>query len=88
MQFKHAPAGVFDDPTLVSAAGLVPVLRLAQSPGSRSSLGTRLCVRACGEETADPSRGVRGPSRHHGVLPEGLQRKRHATRLARPDAWT
>lgn len=33
MQFKHAPAAVsavFDDPNLVSAAGLVPMLRLAQ----------------------------------------------------------
>ena len=31
MQFKHAPAAVsavFDDPNLVSAAGLVPMLRL------------------------------------------------------------
>lgn len=34
MQFKHAPAAVsamFDDPNLVSAAGLVPMLRLARS---------------------------------------------------------
>ena len=36
MQFKHAPAAVsavFDDPNLVSAAGLVPMLRLAQQAG-------------------------------------------------------
>jgi hypothetical protein len=36
MQFKHAPAAVsavFDDPNLVSAAGLVPMLRLAQHAG-------------------------------------------------------
>ena len=36
MQFKHAPAAVsavFDDPNLVSAAGLVPMLRLARSAG-------------------------------------------------------
>ena len=36
MQFKHAPAAVsavFDDPNLVSAAGLVPMLRLAERSG-------------------------------------------------------
>ena len=36
MQFNHAPAAVsamFDDPNLVSTAGLVPMLRLAQHPG-------------------------------------------------------
>lgn len=36
MQFKHAPAAVsamFDDPNLVSAAGLVPMLRLARASG-------------------------------------------------------
>lgn len=36
MQFKHAPAAVsasFDDPNLVSAAGLVPVMRLAMKSG-------------------------------------------------------
>ena len=36
MQFKHTPAAVsatFDDPNLVSAAGLVPMLRLAQRAG-------------------------------------------------------
>lgn len=36
MQFKHAPAAVsavFDDPNLVSAAGIVPMLRLAQLSG-------------------------------------------------------
>ncbi len=36
MQLKHAPAAVsavFDDPNLVSAAGLVPVMRLAQAAG-------------------------------------------------------
>jgi hypothetical protein len=38
MQFKHAPAAVsvsFDDPNLVSAAGLVPVMRLAERAGLR-----------------------------------------------------
>jgi hypothetical protein len=36
MQFKHAPTAVsaaFDDPNLVSVAGLVPMLRLAQRAG-------------------------------------------------------
>jgi hypothetical protein len=36
MQFRHAPAAVsavFDDPNLVSVAGLIPLLRLAQCAG-------------------------------------------------------
>ncbi len=36
MQFKHARAAVsavFDDPNLVSAAGLLPALRLAHQAG-------------------------------------------------------
>ena len=36
MRFTHAPAAVsavFDDPYLVSAAGFVPMLRLAQHAG-------------------------------------------------------
>lgn len=47
MQFKHAPAAVsavFDDPNLVSAAGLVPVLRLAQSVGLAELAEQRLSV--------------------------------------------
>ncbi len=47
MQFKHAPAVVyamFDDPNLVSAAGLVPMLRLAQSAGLASLAQERLTV--------------------------------------------
>lgn len=47
MQFKHAPAAVsaaFDDPNLVSAAGLVPVLRLAQAAGLADLARDRLTV--------------------------------------------
>lgn len=47
MQFKHAPAAVsavFDDPNLVSAAGLVPMLRLAQRAGLDELSQTRLTV--------------------------------------------
>ena len=47
MQFKHAPAAVsavFDDPNLVSAAGLVPMLRLARSAGLDELAGERLSV--------------------------------------------
>ncbi|MBX9719218.1 MAG: IS1380 family transposase [Microbacteriaceae bacterium] len=47
MQFKHAPAAVsagFDDPNLVSAAGLVPVMRLAQAAGLGSLAQERLSV--------------------------------------------
>ncbi|PZU41722.1 MAG: IS1380 family transposase [Microbacterium sp.] len=47
MQFKHAPAAVsavFDDPNLVSAAGLVPMLRLAQRAGLAELAQDRLSV--------------------------------------------
>jgi hypothetical protein len=47
MQFKHAPAAVsaaFDDPNLVSAAGLVPMLRLAQAAGLGALAQDRLSV--------------------------------------------
>ena len=47
MQFKHAPAAVsavFDDPNLVSAAGLVPLLRLAQQTGLAELSQERLSV--------------------------------------------
>ncbi|WP_136710122.1 IS1380 family transposase [Agromyces sp. H66] len=47
MQFKHAPAAVsvsFDDPNLVSAAGLVPVMRLAEQAGLRELANTWLSV--------------------------------------------
>ncbi len=47
MQFKHAPAAVsavFDDPNLVSAAGLVPLLRLAQSAALAELAQARLSV--------------------------------------------
>ena len=47
MQFKHAPAAVsamFDDPNLVSAAGLVPMLRVAQRSGLDQLSQSRLTV--------------------------------------------
>ncbi len=47
MQFKHAPAAVsamFDDPNLVSAAGLVPMLRLARRAGLDELAQSRLSV--------------------------------------------
>ncbi len=47
MQFKHAPAAVsavFDDPNLVSAAGLAPMLRLAQHAGLAQFAQDRLSV--------------------------------------------
>jgi hypothetical protein len=47
MQFKHAPAvvsAVFDDPNLVSSAGLVPMLRLAQQAGVAQLAQDRLSV--------------------------------------------
>ena len=47
MQFKHAPAAVsamFDDPNLVSVAGLVPMLRLAQQVGLAELAQDRLSV--------------------------------------------
>src|SRR5680860_112451 len=47
MQFKHVPAAVsavFDDPNLVSAAGLAPMLRLAQHAGLAQLAHDRLSV--------------------------------------------
>jgi hypothetical protein len=47
MQLSHtraATAAVFDDPNLVSAAGLVPVLALADSAGLRRLAGEHLSV--------------------------------------------
>ena len=47
MRFKHAPAAlsaVFDDPNLVSTAGLVPVMRLAQAAGLAQLAQQRLTV--------------------------------------------
>lgn len=47
MQFKHAPAAVsavFDDPNLVSTAGLVPMLRLAQAARLDQLARARLTV--------------------------------------------
>ncbi len=47
MQFKHAPTAVsaaFDDPSLVSTAGLVPMLRLAQRAGLAELAHDRLSV--------------------------------------------
>jgi hypothetical protein len=39
MQASHKVSAVFDDPNLVSAAGLVPVLRLAESAGLHELVG-------------------------------------------------
>ena len=47
MRFTHAPAAVsavFDDPYLVSAAGFVPMLRLAQHAGLGELVQGRLTV--------------------------------------------
>ena len=47
MQFNHTPGVLsvsFDDPNLVSGAGLVPVLRLAQRAGLASLAGKHLTV--------------------------------------------
>lgn len=47
MQFNHAPAAVtavFDDPNLISAAGLVPVMRLAEAAGLTALADEHLSV--------------------------------------------
>ena len=44
MKLSHTVRAVFDDPNLVSAAGLVPVLRLAESAGLQALLETHLSV--------------------------------------------
>ncbi len=45
MQASHKVSAVFDDPNLVGSAGLVPVMRLAESAGLHDLLGHRLSVR-------------------------------------------
>ncbi|GAA3511813.1 hypothetical protein FHR32_007142 [Streptosporangium album] len=62
MQFKHAPQAVsvaFDDPNLVSAAGLVPVMRLAHTAGLAGLSLDRLTVP--GDNGANAGAKVRGP---------------------------
>jgi hypothetical protein len=44
MRASHKINAVFDDPNLVSTAGLVPVMRLAESAGLHDLLGERLSV--------------------------------------------
>jgi hypothetical protein len=41
---SHGVRPVFDDPNLVSAAGLVPLMRLAESAGLHDLLGEHLSV--------------------------------------------
>ncbi|PWD41101.1 hypothetical protein ACN93_21070 [Gordonia paraffinivorans] len=57
MQFKHAPvavSAVFDDPNLVSVAGLVPMLRLARSAGLDELAQSRLSVPTAKASGAPP----------------------------------
>lgn len=47
MQLSHTPAAVsasFDDPNLVSTAGLVPIMRLADDAGLSTLAQNRLSV--------------------------------------------
>ncbi|MFZ1374818.1 MAG: IS1380 family transposase, partial [Nostocoides sp.] len=47
MKLSHTPAAtsvVFDDPNLIGSAGLVPVLRLAESAGLSALADARLSV--------------------------------------------
>jgi hypothetical protein len=44
VKLSHSVSAVFDDPNLVSSAGLVPVLRLAQAAGLHNLLETHLSV--------------------------------------------
>ena len=44
MRVSHSVSAVFDDPNLVSAAGLVPVLGLAQRAGLHGLVAKHLSV--------------------------------------------
>lgn len=44
MKASHTVTAVFDDPNLVSAAGLVPVMRLAEAAGLHELLAEHLSV--------------------------------------------
>lgn len=62
MQFKHTPARIaasFDDPNLVSAAGVVPVMRLAEDAGLSRLAGEHVTVP--GDKGANAVRARRRP---------------------------
>jgi hypothetical protein len=44
MRVRHGPGAVFDDPNLVSCAGLVPVMALAEKAGLAGLIGAHLRI--------------------------------------------
>jgi hypothetical protein len=54
---SHAIRPVFDDPNLVSAAGLVPALRLAESAGLHDLLDAGLSLVFAERDGEDDQRG-------------------------------
>ena len=82
MQVLHAPAAlsaVFDDPNLVSCAGLAPLLALATRAGL-AELTTRH-VRLSGEQGANP--GLKVPALAVSV-PPSITRRARSPRTAPP----
>lgn len=61
MQASHKISAVFDDPNLIGAAGLVPVMRLAERAGLHELLGQRLSVNS-------PNAGVKAAGVVAGML--------------------
>lgn len=85
MQFKHAPAvvsAVFDDPHLVSAAGLVPMLRLAHAAGLERFAQDRLSIPTDGGSNAGAKvmALVAGMLARRGGFPSPADRVRANTR--------
>ncbi|GAB4076393.1 hypothetical protein [Nostocoides australiense] len=69
MQASHTISPVFDDPNLIGAAGLVPVLRLAERAGLHEHLGSRLTV-------ANPNAAVKAVGVVAGMLePSWISRR-------------
>jgi len=52
MRVSHESSTAFDDPNLVSCAGLVPVLRLAECAGLHDLLAEHLTLRGSGAANA------------------------------------
>lgn len=61
MQASHKVSAVFDDPNLIGAAGLVPVMRLAERAGLNDLLGSHLSV-------ASPNAGLKASGVIAGML--------------------
>ena len=68
MRVCHDVTAVFDDPNLVSCAGLAPVLQLASITGAEDGLSRSVRCRVRGGRPGTGGRGVCGASRDGGAI--------------------